>query len=62
MENHDIEQPDPDWPDKPDPVSDEVLRCPGCERPNQFGDLCVDCQQHEDEAAYERYITQEKGC
>jgi hypothetical protein len=24
---------------------DTVLCCPDCERPNQFGELCVSCQQ-----------------
>ena len=35
--------------DAPD-VHDEVLCCPDCERPNQFGELCPSCQR---EAAYD---------
>lgn len=30
--------------DAPD-LHDEVLFCPNCERPNQFGELCVSCDR-----------------
>src|SRR5688572_12826072 len=39
----------------PDPsISDEVLCCPDCDRPNQFGQVCDSCErdrQEEIEAA-----------
>jgi len=28
--------------------NDEVLCCPDCERPNQFGELCMACQRERD--------------
>jgi hypothetical protein len=28
-----------------DPDTDEPGRCPDCERPNQFGELCLSCRE-----------------
>lgn len=33
--------------------NDEVLCCPDCERPNQFGELCYSCQSERDREADE---------
>jgi hypothetical protein len=30
-------------------VNDEVLCCPDCETPNQFGELCFRCQRERDQ-------------
>lgn len=38
--------------DEPD-HDDSVKFCPNCERPNQFGELCVSCQRDEDLAEAE---------
>jgi hypothetical protein len=32
------------WDEYPE-VDDTVHCCPDCERPNQFGELCKDCEQ-----------------
>jgi len=38
--------------DGEDPGCDDtVLRCPNCEQPNQFGELCHSCQSDADDAA-----------
>jgi hypothetical protein len=34
-------------PDEPE-IHDEVLCCPDCERPNQFGELCPSCTRERD--------------
>lgn len=42
-------------PEEPDEVSDAVLSCPDCERPNQFGQRCDSCEadrREEIEASY----------
>lgn len=31
-------------------IDDSVRFCPNCERPNQFGELCVSCQRDEQES------------
>lgn len=42
--------------DEPEPdMSDAVLSCPDCDRPNQFGEVCASCErdrQDEIEASY----------
>ena len=40
---------DPDWPEPE--VDDSVKCCPGCETPNQFGELCNSCREAEAEEA-----------
>lgn len=41
-----VDSPEPDEPSH----DDSVNFCPNCERPNQFGELCVTCQREEQEA------------
>jgi len=35
-------------------AEDEVKKCPECEKPNQFGELCQKCLRDEQERAYEQ--------
>lgn len=37
----------------PEEVSDEVLYCPECEKPNQFGEMCGRCTVDLQEQAME---------
>ena len=30
-------------------INDSVKFCPECEKPNQFGELCVECRRYEQE-------------
>jgi hypothetical protein len=30
--------------EEPEPIDDGVRFCPGCERPNQFGERCASCE------------------
>lgn len=40
----------PDEPEEPE-INDAVLCCPDCDRPNQFGEVCPQCQRNRDEEA-----------
>lgn len=40
-------------------IDDTVHFCPDCERPNQFGELCVECERERDIAL--RYAQRERA-